>query len=56
MKKRKKGKVTGGVVSNNKGGESSATNKGNDGELGEKDDNSGMIRRPNRCTKKVRGD
>ncbi len=56
VKKRKRGRVKGGVISNDKGGESSATNKGNDGELGEKGDNSGMIRRSNRCTKEVGGD
>jgi hypothetical protein len=56
VKKGKRGKVTGGIVSNNKGGESSATNQGNDGQLGEKDNNGGMIRRSNRCTKKVGGD
>ncbi len=31
------------------------TNKGNDGEVGEKGDDSGIIRRSNRCTKKVGG-
>ncbi len=56
MKKRKRGKVKGGVVTNNKGSESSATNKDNDGEVGEKGDNSGLIRRSNRCTEKVGGD
>jgi hypothetical protein len=54
VKKRKRGKIKGGVISNNKGGDS-AMNKGNDGEVGEKGDNSGMIRRSNRCTKKVGG-
>ena len=34
VKKRKRGKVKGGVLSKDKGGESSATNKGNDGEVG----------------------
>jgi hypothetical protein len=56
VKKRKRGKVKGGVISKDKGGESSAANKGNDGEVGEKGDGSGMIRRFNRCTKKVGGD
>jgi hypothetical protein len=56
VKKRKRGKVKGGVISKDKGGESSATNNGNDGEVGEKGDNSGMIKRSNRCTKKVGGD
>jgi hypothetical protein len=55
VKKRKRGKVEGGVMSKDKGGESSATNKGNDGEVGEKGDDSGMIWRFNRCTKKVGG-
>jgi hypothetical protein len=55
VKKRKRGKVKGGVISKDKGGESSATNMGNDGEVGEKGDNSSMIRRSNRCTKKVGG-
>jgi hypothetical protein len=50
VKKRKRGKVEGGVMSKDKGGESSATNKGNDGEVGEKGDDSGMIRRSNRHT------
>jgi hypothetical protein len=36
VKKRKRGKVRGGALSKGKGGESSATNKGNDGEVGEK--------------------
>jgi hypothetical protein len=56
VKKTKRGKVMGGVISKDKGGEISATNKGNDGELGEKDGNSGMIRRSNRRTKKAGGD
>jgi len=34
VKNRKRGKVKGGVLSKDKGGESSATNKGNDGEVG----------------------
>ncbi len=55
VKKRKRGKVKGGVISKYKGGESSATSKGNDGEVGEKGNDSGMIRRSNRCTKKVGG-
>jgi hypothetical protein len=46
----KRGKVKGGVISKDKGGESSATNKDNDGEVGEKGDNSSMIRRSNQCT------
>jgi hypothetical protein len=53
VKKRKRGKVKGGVISKDKGGERSVANKGNDGEVGEKGDNSGMIRRSNRLTKKV---
>ncbi len=55
VKKRKRGEVKGGVISKDKGGESSAMNKGNDDEVGEKGDNSGMIRRSNRCIKKVGG-
>jgi hypothetical protein len=56
VKKRKRGKVKGRVISKDKGGESSATNKGNDGEVGEKGDDGCMIRRSNRHTKKVWGD
>jgi hypothetical protein len=55
VKKKKRGKVKGGIISKDKGSESSATNKGNDGELGEKGDDSGMIRRSKRCNKKVGG-
>jgi hypothetical protein len=55
VKKRKRGKVKSGVISKDKIGESSATNKGNDGEGGEKGDDSNMIRRSNRCTKIVGG-
>jgi hypothetical protein len=55
VKKRKRSKVKGGVISKDMGGESGATKKGNDGEVGEKGDDSGMIRRSNRCTKKVGG-
>jgi hypothetical protein len=55
VKKRKRGKVKGGVISKDKGGESSAANKGNDGEVGEKGDNSGMIKRSNSQAKKVGG-
>ncbi len=52
VKKKNRGKVKGGVISKDKGSESSATNKGNDGENG---DDSGMIRRSNRPNKKVGG-
>jgi hypothetical protein len=55
VKKRKRGKVKGDIISKDKGGENSAMNKGNDGVVGEKGDDSGMIRRSNRCTKKVGG-
>jgi hypothetical protein len=55
VKKKKRGKVEGGIISKDKGSESSAMNKGNDGEVGEKGDDSGMIRRSNRCNKKVGG-
>jgi hypothetical protein len=47
VKKWKRGKVKGGVTSKDKGGESSATNKCNDGEVGEKGDNGGLITRSN---------
>jgi hypothetical protein len=53
VKKRNRGKVKGGVISKEKGGKSSATNKGNDGEVGEKSDDNGMSRRSNRRTKKI---
>jgi hypothetical protein len=55
VKKRKRGKVKGGVISNDKGGKSCATYKGNDGEVGEKGDESGMISRSNSLTTKVGG-
>ncbi len=53
VKKKKRGKAKGGVISADKGGESSAINKGKDSEVREKGDKTSMIRRPNRHTKKV---
>jgi hypothetical protein len=53
VKKRKRGQAKGGVMSTDKGGEGTATKEGKDGEVTEKGDKTSMIRRSNRCNKKV---
>ena len=53
VKKRKRGQAKGGVMSTDKGGEGRATKEGKDGEVTEKGDKTSMIRRSNRCNKKV---
>jgi hypothetical protein len=40
-------------MSTDKGGEGRATKEGKDGEVTEKGDKRSMVRRSNRCTKKV---
>ncbi len=53
VKKRKRGQAKGGVMSTDKGGEGRATKEGKDGEVTEKGDKTSMIRRSNRCNKKI---
>jgi hypothetical protein len=48
VKKKKRGKFKGGIISKDKGNESGAMNKGNDHEVGEKGYGSSMIMRSNR--------
>jgi hypothetical protein len=53
VKKQKRGQAKGGVMSTDKGGEGRTTKEGKDGEVTEKGDKTSMIRRSNRCNKKV---